>query len=233
MTDPLNAKGRTFSWSYSADADYRNCPFQYAHKRFYCTIEFQETEAIIWGNRVHKAAELALKSMPHNDPEAFTPVEKYVDLMLRSGYTPHAELEIALTRGLKVTKWFAKDAWLRCKVDVTLLDFKRTEAKIFDFKTGKTIKDDEDQLRLSGAALSVMFPTIEKFEGKYIWTKHQQVTGIRPFTKAEVPAIWQDFLARAARMENAWATESFPQKPNGLCRKWCPVTVCPHCGGGR
>jgi len=560
MTPPVNAKNKPFSWSYSADSDFRTCPFQYAHKRFYCTVPFQETDAIVYGNRVHKAAEMALKSMPHRDDEAFAPVQKYVDFMLRSGYTPVAEMEIALTRDLKPTQWFSKDTWLRIKIDVTLFDHKRTEAKLYDWKglaldtklptpkgwttvediipgdsvfagdgsvckvvgksevfnrkcfkitfrdgasvvcddqhlwktrvcmkgrdwavrsaaeiydlvqsgrgvsipsagpakyvtkklpvhpyvlgawlgdgkhttgaickdnpelfaklarcgyivgpdisgaknscpshtvyglsthlrsagvirnkhipeiylragydqrlallqglmdtdgtwnftrgqvvfttvsenlahqvaellsslgqkaycvkltkrgfgltisaydvvftplgiepfvahrkagdvskfnrkavkhnrryiktieeigsvptqciavdsedhtylctdrylvthnTGGSIKDDEDQLRLCGAGLSVMYPTVESFEGKYIWTKHQQVTGIRPFTKAQVPLIWEDFLARAARMENAWRTETFPQRPNGLCKKWCPVTKCQHCGGGR
>jgi len=233
MTLPINAKGKPFSWSYSADNDFRTCPFQYAHKRFYCTIPYEESEATIWGNRVHKAAELSLKNLPHRDDEAFAPVQKYVDFMLRSGYIPLAEVEIALTQDLKSTKWFAKDVWLRIKIDVVLLDYKRTEAKLFDWKTGGTIKDDEDQLRLCGAGLSIVEPRVESFEGKYIWTKHQQVTGIRPFTRSQVPLIWEDFLARAARMENAWRTETFQQRPNGLCKKWCPVKVCQHCGGGR
>ena len=233
MTLPVNAKGKNFSWSYTADNDFRNCPFQYAHKRFYCTVPFEETDAILWGNRVHKAAELTLKALPHRDDEAFAPVQKYVDLFLRSGYTIHAEMELALTRDLKLTSWFGKDAWLRAKIDVTLMDRQKTEAKLFDWKSGSSIKDDEDQLRLCAAALSVKYPAVQSFEGKYIWTKHQQVTGIRPFTKAQVPLIWEDFLARAARMENAWRTETFPQRPNGLCKKWCPVTMCPHCGGGR
>ena len=233
MSKTLNAKGKQFSWSYTALADFEGCPARYAAARFYCTSPFQDSEALRWGNRVHKAAELAIKGKDHKDPEAFAPVAPYVSALKASGHFLEAETEITLNENLDLTGWFAKDAWLRIKIDVTLFDFKRTEAKLYDWKTGGSIKDDEDQLRLCGAGLSVMYPSVESFKGKYIWTKHQQVTGIRPFTKAQVPLIWEDFLARAARMENAWRTETFPQRPNGLCKKWCPVKVCQHCGGGR
>lgn len=231
MALPTNAKGKPFSWSYSADSDFRTCPFQYAHKRFYCSVPFEETAAIIWGNRVHKAAECFLKAIDPQDEEALAPVERYVTAMLRSGLQCHAELEIALDRDMKPVKWFAKTAWFRAKIDVVLLNRKHTEARLYDFKTGKTIKDDEDQLRLCGAALSILYPSVEQYEGKYIWTAHQQVTGIKPFKREDIKYIWEDFLARAARMEQAWRDERFPQRPNGLCRKWCPVKVCPHCGG--
>lgn len=231
MTRPTNAKGKKFSWSFSAVNGFETCPFQYAHRRFYCTVPFIETEPIIWGNRVHQAAELFLKRTPPNDPEAFAPVEKYVTAMLRSGYKVHAELEIALTQDFKPVRWFSKEAWLRAKIDVTLLTHKHEEARLYDWKTGKNIKDDADQLRLCGAALSVVYPEIEKFEGMYVWTAHQAVTGIKSFTKDEVPAIWEDYLSRVARMENAWREERFPPKPSGLCRKWCPVKECSFCGG--
>ncbi len=233
MPRPINAKGRPFSWSYSATTDYDTCPFQYAARRFYCTMPFVETEPIIWGNRVHKAAENMLKCIPVTDEEAYAPVKPYVETMLRSGLAVTAELEIALTEDLKPASWFSKAAWLRMKIDVVLQSYDRTAVNMFDWKTGKRIKDDEDQLRLCGAGLSIIHPETKTYDGKYIWTAHQQVTGIRPFTDKDVPHIWEDFLARAHRMSQAWQQEKFPPRPNGLCRQWCQVSECRYHGVGR
>jgi hypothetical protein len=57
MTDnrPLNAKGKPFSWSFSAVNDFDTCPYQYAAKRYHCTVQFEDTPATIWGTRVHDA----------------------------------------------------------------------------------------------------------------------------------------------------------------------------------
>ena len=229
----LNKKGKPFSWSYTALKDFETCALKYAHSRFFCDVVFTKTAASIWGDRVHKAAELFLLARPHNDPEALLPVEPYVTKMLRSGLRPEAELEIALTRELKRTSWFAKDCWFRIKLDVVLSNFKGTEGKLFDYKTGKTIKEDDDQLRICAAALSVIRPKTEEFTGKYIWTAHKQVTGIKPLTKADIPAIWADFLPRVKRMEDSWRTEIFPVRRSGLCGKYCDVTTCIHNGRGK
>ena len=174
MSITTNAKGKPFSWSFSALHDYDTCPFQYAHKRFYCSVPFIETEAIIWGNRVHKAAELDLKHKPHNDPVAFDQVEKYTTAMLRSGLKIVAEQELALNRNLVPTGWFSKDCWLRIKIDVTAETRDKKTLSMFDWKSGKNISDNEDQLKLTGAVLSVFHPGARVFRGKYIWTKQDR-----------------------------------------------------------
>lgn len=230
MSEPRNAKGKTFSWSYTALTDFEGCPARYAESRFYCRTPFVETEAIIWGNRVHKAAEDFIKRTPNKDIEALLPVEPYVTAMIRSGHKLQAEREIALTRQLTPVSWFSEKAWLRVKIDVTMFKGK-FDASVFDFKTGK-MKDDEDQLRICIAALAVLEPHIQRFDGKYIWIAHKQVTGIKPVTRDEVKGIWQEFIPRVKRMEDAWAAENFPAKPSGLC-PWCSVSDCKQRRGER
>ncbi len=222
----LNKKGKPFSWSYSAVNDFDNCPLSYAGKRYFCTSPFIQSEAIKWGNRVHKSAELFLKAKsPYTDPEALAPVEKYCTAMIRSGLRVEAENEIALDRNFKSVSWFSKKAWFRIKIDVILTSFDKKHAHLYDFKTGGKIREAPDQLRLTAAALSAIRPEIETFKGKFIWTKHQEAVGVKPITRAEIPSIWQEFIAKATRMEESWRTERFPARPSGLC-PWCAVSNC-------
>ncbi len=221
----LNAKNKPFFWSYSALNNYETCPLKYAHASFYCTTPFQQSEASMWGNRVHKAGEMFLKGIPHPDTEALLPVEPYVTAMMRSGCKILAELEITLTKDFVLTGWFAKDAWLRVKVDVVILKDKGESVMVYDFKTGKSIRENPDQLNLCAAALAIFYPKAENFDGKYIWTAHKAVTDIKPLSKADIPEMWENFLARADRMNQAWDNDCFPAKPSGLC-PWCQVKDC-------
>jgi len=231
MNPTLNAKGRKFSWSFSRLGDYENCPLKYACASFYCTSPYTQSKEAKWGDGVHKAGEMFLKAKGPINLEHLKPVEPYVTAMLRSGHRVEAEMPITLTSEFKPTTWFADDAWLRIKIDVTITKSKKvTDGKsvavLYDFKTGKRISDSEEQLRLGAAVLSTIRPWYEYFEGKYIWTAHKKVTGIKPITKEEIPGIWEDFLPRVAKMQRAWDTDTFPATPSGLC-PWCPVANCP------
>lgn len=217
---PRNAKGKPFSWSHSALQDFEGCPLRYAGQKFYCDTPFVETEAIIWGNRVHKAAEIYVRDGKETDPEAFKEVEKYAKLF-RSAKA-QAEVEIVLDQDMKPLTgskaWSSSEAWYRGKLDVVLTQ--GSAAKYWDYKTGKTVKDDAEQLETCLAALAVKVPGLEQFSGKLIWTRHQEITGGVELDRAGVARIWADRLARVERMVQAWKSENFPARPSGLC-PWC------------
>ena len=232
MTQPTNAKGRPFSWSFSRWNDFENCPAKYAAASFYCTLPYVQSPEAEWGDRVHKAAEMFLKGIPHKDIEALKPVEAYCTKMLRSGCRIEAEKEVVLNKDLKPVKegpktWFSKNAWLRVKIDVALEKSNKINS-LFDFKTGRTIKYDTEQLELNALALGVLRPQVEVFEGRYIWTQHKQVTPIgQPMIvkREDVSLLWEKWLERVYRMEQAWRLEKFPERPSGLCG-WCNVGNC-------
>lgn len=233
MPKTFNAKGKLFSWSYSNYKDYNTCPLKYAHNRFYCTTPWIETEANVWGNRVHAAGETYIKAQNgtgkfNQDVEALKPVEPYITAMYRKGYRPEAEKEITLTENFVPTGWFSNDAWFRVKIDV-IIPISTSSTMIYDWKTGKTIREDEDQFKLAAAALSVIRPLVTNFDGKFIWTAHKAVTGVKPITVSDIQGIWDEFLPVAERMSRAWDTEDFPARRNGLCRKYCAVKECKYC----
>ncbi len=236
MSKTLNAKGRPFSWSFTALVNYEGCPARYAAERFYCTTVWEDTPQIIHGNRVHLAAEQYLKKIPISNPEALPEVQPYARLIGESDYLNlNVELEIALDENLKKTTWFGKNAWFRGKLDVVVTKHPFT-AIIYDWKTGK-FKDNPDQLKIFAAALAQVRPGIETFVPKFIWTKTREVSGLGPnndgvITRDEIPGIWAGVLGRVARMQEAWDTETFPARPSFLC-KWSTgqchqYDVCPN-----
>lgn len=224
MTDKRNAKGKPFTWSFTALNDFEGCPKRYAEGRFYCRTKFEETEALRWGKRVHTAAEKFLMGVSAADLEALAPVEKYCTAILRAGHRPQAELQIALNRNMQAVSWFGQDAWVRAAIDVVIVKDGKF-AVMYDWKTGKSIKDAPDQLVLCAAMLSKVMPHVTLFDGKFVWTQHQKVTGIKTIHRDELPSIWEAFFTRVARMENAWEAEHFPARPSPLC-PWCSVEGC-------
>jgi hypothetical protein len=228
---PLNAKGKPFTWSYTALSNFEGCPLRYAREKFYCDLPFIESEAIIFGNRVHTACEQYLKGQKVAEPTLLIPVAPYLkafNSQKAAGAIVSAELELALNESMQPVSWFAKDAWFRGKFDVLIE--KASTLGYYDWKTGGKVKDDQDQLKICCAALSIVKPEIETFTPKLIWTKHATITGIKDesLTRGAAGAIWDDTLTRVERMRQAWVTDTFPARPSGLC-PWCgKYDSCPY-----
>ena len=235
---PLNKKGRPFSWSFSALSDFDGtfgCPLKYAHARYYCDSPFVSSEAMDWGNTVHKSGEIFVRDGVIDNQESFAHVEKYARLfrsLKEGGAEVIPELEIVLDHNMNPLTdkkaWFSKKAWFRVKIDVPIIQ--KTKASVFDYKTGAKPKEEHEQLHLCMAALGLVRPELEEFTGKLVWTKSQTVTTCPDLDRKGVAEVWENVLPRVKRMEDAWKSEVFQARQNGLCRRYCPVTICPHNG---
>jgi len=205
-----------FTWSYSALTAFENCPLSYAHSKYYKDVPFVETEALRDGNRKHTALELYAKGIaqPQTEIDIVKPHLKYVDAFKAAGGILQAEREITLTEQMKPTTWFAKDAWFRAKLDVTII--RDVRANYYDWKTGK-VKEDTTQLKICCAALGIVEPELQEFTGKNVWLKTDTVdTGVK-LHRSELKQVWMDTLARVHRMRQAWDSEVWQPKPSGLC----------------
>lgn len=226
---PKNPKGKNFSWSPSAVSDYINCPRQYAARRYYETLPYVETPQMKAGNIEHKHLELRLKNKTPL-PEGFTRGEKYCQSFENSGGVIIAEQELAIDRDLRFVSWFSKQAWGRCKIDVSLIFPKRLH--FYDWKVGR-IKEDLLQLKINSCFMALKHQEAEEFITRYIWLAYDSVTPFDGnFKKSDIPNLWEEVLSWVSRMEQAWATETFEPKPSGLCRSYCAVTSCEYCGKG-
>ena len=228
-----------FSWSFTGlDVFFNVCPRKFAARWYYKTEIFEENEASIWGNRKHKADEMALKGQEEvTERGKVITLEKdivdwkYVTAFLAAkaaGATLLVEEELCINRDLKQVGWWAQDAWGRAKLDVGII--KEDIIKIYDWKTGKE-KYDEWQLRIFCLFAALKYPQLQRFEARYIWLKEDKISEAVILTRAEILPILKDTLNKVSRIEVAWADEIFQCKQNGLCKRYCGVQDCPHHGG--
>ena len=209
------------AWSYSALTSFETCPRRHYEIKVAKSVTEPESEQLRWGNQVHKALELRAKD---NKPLP-TGMDQWEGLMAKLVAAPGwtmTESQFALTKDFKSTHWFSQDVWLRCIVDFGKLNGLSVLA--LDYKTGK-IKHDMDQLKLFAAVLMKVYPEIQKVVTGYVWLKDKKVTK-EIFTRAQEADIWNAFIPRVSRLQQAHETDKWPEKPSGLCRAWCPVTAC-------
>jgi hypothetical protein len=134
----------------------------------------------------------------------------------------YAELKMGLTKEFKPCGFFDKDVWGRSAADVVL----KHENKIivFDWKTGKK-KEKETQLQILALFLFKHFPQVDKIVGCNLWLEPGDIGTPYTFARGETAPMWKNLLVRIQAMEKAFASNTWPEMPSGLCL-YCPVKAC-------
>jgi hypothetical protein len=215
------------AWSYSALDAFETCPWRYYLTKVTKEVSEPQTDATMWGNRVHKALENYLMKRQPLGPE----LEKFqavADTVVAraAGGKLEAEKKMALTSAFQPTTWFGKDVWVRGITDFTI--HKGDKMFIGDWKTGRPTPGSA-QLKLTAAMTFAHRPYINTIINAFVWLKTGSTTA-ETFTRADIPTIWQEFAPRVRRLEVAVEETKFPKRPSGLCREWCPVHTCEHNG---
>ena len=215
------------AWSYSSLTSFEGCPHRWAEVRIFKRITEPQTEHTLWGNRVHKAFEDRIgRGAPFTkELEQYGPIAARIAEKAK-GCTVATEQKIAMTKDFKETAYFAKDVWLRTILDLSIE--KGTRAVIIDYKTGKK-NPDSAQLQLSAATYFATRPWIDRITNTFLWLQSGETT-TETFERDDAHKIWQDFIPRVSRLEQAVELQKFPKRPSGLCRAWCPVHTCEHNG---
>lgn len=211
------------AWSFSSLNTFTTCPRQYELTYVRPVIPYQETEATLWGTRVHEALEHHARDGRELGDE-FEVYRPYVNQILSLPGERFYERKFALTRNLEPVDFDSPDAWCRGVIDVTVLDGQR--ALVVDWKTGK-IKPDSDQLKLFAAFIMHHYPEVQSVKTVYAWLTFGEVTK-ETYTRSQLPDIWKHFLTKVSRLEQAYAKSRWVPKPSGLCNGWCGATSA-HC----
>lgn len=204
-------------WSYSSLTSFENCPRRHYLTRISKQVVEPLTDALTFGNKVHKELELATKGEKPLSA-GFQSYQPLVDKLRAAPGHKLIEYKFGLTRGFEPVGFFDKRVWVRGAIDYAAVT--EQKATVIDLKTGKP-KVDLDQLRLFAATTLTIFPQLEQVKTGYIWLGYNKVDS-ENFVRGDEAEIWQDFAGRVIRMEKAQEKDEWPPRPSGLCG-WCPV----------
>lgn len=221
MTKPRSV----LPWSWSSLEGYKTCPKRFYHTRIAKDFVEPETEALVWGNMVHKALELRVRQ-GEPLPATMKQYEALAQKIESSHGDKYCELETAVRADYSACGFWDADCWNRGYEDIVIKGEKT--AISIDYKTGKK-KPFSRQLILSGLRVLAKFPSLKQVSTAFAWLQTGEFTRSivrRDEANKEWDAFQQDIQDMAwSEKNNAW-----PMKPSGLCRNYCPVTSCPSNG---
>lgn len=215
------------TWSYSSLKTFEQCPKKYYHLRVVKDVKDEGSDATLYGQELHKAAEDYLKEGKPIPPK-FQFIQDVVDAIKDIPGEKHCELKLGVKQtdaGYEPCGFFDKDVWWRGIGDVVVIQ--DDVAFSLDYKTSKNAKyADLKQLDILAAALFTHFPQIKKVKSALAFVVSNEFIRKEHFAEMRDSyfATFQPELDRLAAAEETgvWNTNTGP-----LC-KFCPVHHCEH-----
>lgn len=217
-------------WSYSSIKLFEQCPKKYYHLRV--AKDFQEdqnAEHLLYGTRFHKAAEEYVRDGTPL-PEYFKFVKGALDSLKNIPGDKYCEFEMGLTENLDPCGFRDPNVWFRGIADLLIINTTTGEARVVDYKTGKSAKyADTGQLELMALAVFKHFPDVKRVKAGLLFVIANAFPKAN-YSAEQAPVLWQRWIRDHERMKTAFRTNVWNPKPSGLCRKHCVVLSCPHNG---
>lgn len=215
------------AWSYSSIKTFEQCPKKYHHTRVLKDVKDEGSEAMFYGNEVHKAAEECVKNGTPI-PAKFSYMQDILDALIKIEGDKHCELKLGLRWGPEVHEacgFFDEGVWWRGIVDLLIVN--GDKAWMVDYKTGKNAKyADTKQLDLLAAATFAHFPKVQRIKSALAYVVSNEFIR-KVHVREEQRQYAGVFTDQLTRLDAAHQTDVWNANPTPLCG-WCPVTICPH-----
>ena len=215
-------------WSYTMLSAIETCPRQ-AYHRYILKEKEPETEAMRHGTEAHTALENYLKGQPLPFGYSnFEPLARQIRDAVQPGWKLFAEYKMGVDAQLQAHDFFSPTVWGRGVADILLVG--GTKAWVGDWKTGKR-KENSFQVSIFALFVFAHFSEVEKVTANNIWLKENAVGQTYVYHREDAAAIWVQ-VARRVEAANAMAAtdQPWPANPGGLCKNWCAIKSCAHCG---
>ena len=157
------------SWTYSRLSAFETCAKQFYHTKVLKDVVEGETEATIWGTKVHTAFENAIQDGAPL-PEGMTHWQSIADKFARLPGEKLVEYKFAVDRNFQPTDW--NSAWSRGIADLVVRH--KNRVLVADWKTGK--KKPTEQLDLYAGYIKAMWPETESIQTAFVWLKEKKMT---------------------------------------------------------
>ena len=215
-------------WSHSRLNALITCPRQFHAVKVVKRIPDQINTAADWGDTVHKAIDLWIRTGIWND--ILNPFKARLDEVksLSLGFRVMSENDFTIDKRFQPcspTDW--DTVWCRAKLDLLLVHDEKKFAIMKDWKTGK-VKHDDEQLILYALLAFIYLPHINVIHCSYEWLKAGSVSPTKTCHRFDIPAMWQTLMPKLEEYVRTYREEDWRPKPSGLCRGWCPVNDCEY-----
>lgn len=224
---------KRFSWSWSKYKNYRTCPKRHYHVDIAKDFFEEKSEALEWGNQVHDAmAKRIAKNLQLPPTMArYEDWPKRVVALRAAGLDVSVENKMAMAEDFTPTGFFDPATWFRCVIDVKILVPQERAAITIDWKTGGNVEPEFEQLALSSQVIFANYPEIDEVGAIYVWFGHETQT-VKVYRRGDMVPVWSDVMPQVNEMTEAARTMTYPPRPSGLCKRYCPVTSCVYHGKG-
>tara|TARA_R110002012_G_scaffold290880_1_gene485061 strand:+ start:2144 stop:2821 length:678 start_codon:yes stop_codon:yes gene_type:complete len=219
------------AWSFSGIKTFEQCPKKYYHTKVVKDYEEDfNTEALLYGNEFHAAAEQYVQGAVKELDPRFDYALAALDKLKAMKGEKLCEYRMGLTENFEPCGFFDDDAWFRGVSDLTILDRENGVARVIDYKTGKSAKyADTGQLELMALATFKHFPEVKVVKGGLFFVVCNAFIQETYAIKNEAK-LWEKWLGKYGKLEKALEVDTWNASPTGLCRAWCVVLECPHNG---
>lgn len=220
------------AWSYSSITLFDQCPKKYYHLRVVKDIKEPESEAMNYGKDLHLAAEEHIRDGKPL-PEKYAFIQEMLDKLKKVPGEKLCEYKLGIkymNGRYTACDFFDKDVWWRGIADLIIIDREKQEARVVDYKTGKSSRyADTKQLKLLAAAVFTHFPEIRVIKAGLLFVVPKE------FIKEEYDfmfrsAYFEHFKPLVEQLDACHTNGVWNPKRNFTCSKWCPVTSCSHNG---
>jgi PD-(D/E)XK nuclease superfamily len=217
-----------FSFTWSKIKNFETCPRRYLEIDVNKNYK-EESPALDYGFEMHEAAKLCI-SHGKPLPEKFKVLEPWVKKLTNDSDDPavsiQTELKLSIDKNMNPCSWLDKRTYMRGVID--FLKIRKKVALIVDWKSGEP-KDDLIQLGLFAQLIFSHYNWVEAIKTIYVWIKNNDSTEENLYRRDMVD-LWKEITPRINALELAHSTDAFPPKKSGLCKQYCPVITCEHCG---
>ena len=216
---------KPITWSYSSLALYQQCPKKYYHLKVVKDIKEPLSEAITFGNEIHKVAEEYV-SKGRSIPEQYIHIEPALKALKNMPGEKLCENKLGLTADLKPCGFFDKNVWWRGVADIIILQ--GDTALTVDYKTGKSSKFAElKQLEIVSLAIFKHFPEVKKVKAGLMFLFADDFVKTAYLADSQ-DELWGSWVSDVGQLQASVENNMWNPKPNFTCRGWCPVTSCDH-----
>ena len=213
------------AWSYSSLKTFQQCPKKYYHLKVAKDIKDDGSEATIYGQEIHKAAEDFVKDGTPI-PEKFAFVKPVVEALNRIEGEKHTEIQLGVANNegkLAPCGFFDKGVWYRGIADLLIIN--GDEGYLVDYKSSKNAKyADPKQLDLLAAAVFLHYPQVTRLKSALIFVVSNEFVNKEHSSQHKL-AYFEHARYDLERLEAAMKTGVWNAVSGPLCG-WCPVKTC-------